>query len=417
MTSVVDENMDFLRANRQLGGTNSATTVAAIREGATYFNDRMTALKLERLDLKRKLDDLTLQRNDLLAQLSGIQAKSSFATGEVQVLVEAVKATKITVELICMVSQAGWYPTYDIRAKSLKDPLEVAYKANIWQNTKTDWNNVKLKLSSYNPNVSGIAPQLFPTLLDFAIILQKRTYAVNQEHTVMAASDEMRGMGLSIPMREKQAAIPEKQTVESAISVDFAIKQPYTVRSDGKVVTVDIDRMNLPADFQYFAVPKLNSDVYLTADILDWEKYSFLPGEANVFFEGAFVGKTNLDITNASDTLTLSLGVDKRILVKREKVKDYVSKKLIGSKKEDTRVWKTTVRNTRKDAINLQLLDQVPISGNSEIEVQYEATPAGRFDASTGEIRWDGKLEGGKENSYLLKYTVKYPKNKSLYIE
>ncbi len=415
-TSVLDENIDFLKANRQVGGTSSAITVASMREAAAYFNDKMTALKLERLELKSKLDALTLLRNDLVAQLADFKAKTNAETSVVQVLVEATKATKVDVELICMVTQAGWYPSYDIRAKSLNDPLEVAYKAHVWQNTKTDWKNVKLKLSSYNPGVSGVAPTMYPYRLDFPVALLENSVDVVELHD-SKPSDNVRAMGLSSLKREVYAAIPERVITESTMSVDFAIKQTYTVHSDGKVVTVDIDRINMPATFRYFAVPKLNSDVYLTAELQDWEKYSFLPGEANVFFEGAYVGKTNLDVSRASDTLTLSLGVDKRILVKREKVKDYVSKKLIGSKKEDTRVWRTTVRNTRSNAVALQLLDQVPVSGNSEIEVQYEATPTSKLNAETGEIRWDTTVEGGKENVYQLKYTVKYPKYKSLYIE
>jgi uncharacterized protein (TIGR02231 family) len=422
LMEVLSEDLEYLKANRDLKGTNSNITLAVIREGATYFNERVTALKLKNIDYLQALEELKLQRKDLLSQLSSLKAKDGSATGEVEVLVDASKATKIDVVLSCLVMNAGWSPGYDIRAKSLGEPLSVVYKATVWQNTKTDWKNVKLKLSSYNPTVSGVAPSLDPYRLDYprpvlmtrSMSLKTASIADGNRANELALED---GAGLRIPARGAQAALPERTKVESPMSVDFSIQVPYTILSDGKNVVVEMDRLNLPAEYQYFTIPKLSSDVFLTANIKDWEKYSFLSGEANVFFEDSYVGKTYLDVNQVLDTLTISLGVDKRILVKREKLKDFVTKRFIGSKKEDTRVWKTIVRNTRTEPISLQMLDQVPVSANSEIEVSYQATPASQFDASTGEIRWDGQVIPGKENAYELKYTVRYPKNKSLVVE
>jgi hypothetical protein len=89
------------------------------------------------------------------------------------------------------------------------------------------------------------------------------------------------------------------------------------VPADGKQYLVEIDQVTTEAKYQYYAAPKLSTDVFLTARITDWTKYNFLSGEANLFFEGTFIGKSKLDTRAANDTLSLSLGVDKNIVVKR----------------------------------------------------------------------------------------------------
>src|SRR5690554_3651924 len=118
---------------------------------------------------------------------------------------------------------------------------------------------------------------------------------------------------------------------------------------------------DLPAFYQYYCVPKIDKDAFLIANIVDWEKYNLLEGEANVFFEDTYVGKTLMDVRYASDTLEISLGRDKKVSVNREKIKDYTAKQFIGNKKEETRAWKTTVKNNKNQAINMIILDQVPV--------------------------------------------------------
>jgi uncharacterized protein (TIGR02231 family) len=125
----------------------------------------------------------------------------------------------------------------------------------------------------------------------------------------------------------------------------------------------------LPAFYQYFAVPKANNSAYLIAGVTDWEQYQLLEGEANVFFEQTFVGKSLLDVRYASDTLEISLGRDKMVTIEREKEKDFTEKSFLGGKKSATRLWKTTIKNNKSQPISMLVLDQVPVSTLEEIEV------------------------------------------------
>ena len=192
---------------------------------------------------------------------------------------------------------------------------------------------------------------------------------------------------------------------------------PYTVKSDNKSYAVDIDSYNLPAFYQYYSVPKVDKTAFLTANITDWEKYNLLEGEANIFFEGTFVGKSLLDVRYASDTLQISLGRDKNVSVTREKIKDFTSKKFIGSKKEEARAWDIIVKNNKSQAINMVVYDQVPVSTLDEIKVEISKTSGAKQNSTTGELKWEFKLDPNKTKKFKLQYSVKYPKNRNLIIE
>jgi uncharacterized protein (TIGR02231 family) len=130
-----------------------------------------------------------------------------------------------------------------------------------------------------------------------------------------------------------------------------------------------------------------------------------------------YVGKTLLDITYSTDTLQISLGRDKNVSVKREKVKDFETKQFLGSKKEESRVWSINVKNNKNQKINMLVFDQVPVSTLEEIKVELFETSGAKHNIETGEIKWDFYLEPNENKKFELKYSVKYPKNKNLIIE
>lgn len=173
----------------------------------------------------------------------------------------------------------------------------------------------------------------------------------------------------------------------------------------------------IPALFQYYSVPKMDKNAFLLANITDWEKYNLLEGEANVFFEGTFVGKTLLDVRLATDTLQVSLGKDKNVSVTRELKKEYITRQFIGANKEESRYWETLVKNNKSMEINVMILDQIPVSTLAEIEVEVQDISGGKLDKETGEVKWEFDLQPAKSKKLDLKYSVKYPKSKKLILE
>jgi uncharacterized protein (TIGR02231 family) len=214
----------------------------------------------------------------------------------------------------------------------------------------------------------------------------------------------------------KNVPLPVVQ-VENTTSVEFEIKTPYTILSENKNTTVEMERYQLLAEYEYYCVPKVNKDAFLLANISNWEQYNLLEGEANIFFENTFIGKTILDVRYVSDTLNISLGRDKSVSVQREKVKEYTTRKFLGSKTETTRDWKITVKNNKRQPVSMVLLDQIPVSTLSEIEVSPEILSNGELEKESGEVKWKITLPPTEKKEIELKYKVKYPNGKSLTVE
>lgn len=197
----------------------------------------------------------------------------------------------------------------------------------------------------------------------------------------------------------------------------FVIDEPYTIVSNGKPNTVGIKDYELPAYYEYYCAPKLDKDAFLTAQITGWEKFELIDGEANVYFENTYIGKSLIDLTNTDDTLQVSLGRDKNVVVDLVKTKEFTQRQVLGSNRIDKRAWEITVKNKKKQEINLVLQDRFPIPQNNEITVDNVDVAGSDFNKDTGILTWRMKLATGEEKKVSPKYSVKYPKGRVIYLE
>jgi uncharacterized protein (TIGR02231 family) len=203
-------------------------------------------------------------------------------------------------------------------------------------------------------------------------------------------------------------------TVETTLNVEFDITVPYTVSSAAKPTLVDIRNHELKAAYEYAVAPKLDPDAFLMAKATGWEDFNLLPGEANIFFEGTFVTKTFIDPNNIKDTLAISLGRDKRIVVKREKQKDLTSRKVIGNSQRESYAWEISIRNAKSEVVKLLVEDQLPVTQNTQIEVTPVDLGGGKFDAITGKLSWNLVIPPNETRKVVYKFDVKYPKDRQV---
>lgn len=201
---------------------------------------------------------------------------------------------------------------------------------------------------------------------------------------------------------------------DKELNVTFDIELPYDVPTNGKAQTAILKEYQVPATYQFYAVPKLDKEVFLLAQIADWEKLNLLPGEANIIFEGTYIGKSFIDPSSTQDTLNLTMGRDKRVVVKREKLMDFSSVKFLGSNKKQTFTYEITVKNNKKEAISMLLKDQYPLSQNKEIEVELLQTDGAAVNEETGVLNWKLQLAPNESKKVRISYSVKYPKDKVL---
>jgi uncharacterized protein (TIGR02231 family) len=417
--SVLKEKEAFLVANRAILVKETTFSVEQLKSVMDLYTNNMDQVTNSVLKKNRQIKDYEKQISALQQQISDKFGKQ-LPSGEITVAVSAEKPLTGRLTYSYVVTNAGWYPSYDIRVDDITKPVTILYKANVFQNTGLTWKDVKLSFSNATPWVSGDVPELYPWFIDYFVPVptpRVRGAVYKEEKKDAQAVSDMVVVDRKMEMNEAETApvTVEKQIGETTISFDVAV--PYSIYSDGKVQIIEIQRTTTPAEYKYVTVPKLSPLAYLTANIPDWAKQSLIGGEATLYFENTFVGKSNLNVNQLKDTLTVSLGTDNSILVKREKRKDFTSTRILGSNKTETYSFLITVRNNKGNSVKLTVNDQIPISSNSGIEVNAIELSGGKHNSQTGEIKWILEIKPQETRQLILTYSVKYPKDKTIILE
>ena len=196
---------------------------------------------------------------------------------------------------------------------------------------------------------------------------------------------------------------------KKATFFEYQIKSPYTIPSDNLHETVHIRDVEISAKYEYQTVPKLDKDVFLVARIYGWEEYNLLNGDARLYFEKTFVGKSFLNIEFMEDTLGLSLGRDKNIIVARDKVFDQSGQKSFSGNKKETRQFTIQVRNNKDEDIHLRVSDQYPLSNQKKITVKLEESGEAKVEEKTGFLTWKINLGSSDNRKMEFRYSVSYP--------
>lgn len=420
-----EEELSLLASNKSIGGANVGVNTAELAKMADFLRTRVQDAALKKYEIEQKERKLNERISTLEAQMNNMRSNELKPTGEVIVQVNAAAAGQANFELSYYTTNCGWTPSYDIRVKDVNSKAIVAAKANVYQNTGQPWKNVKLSLSTGNPSRGNTKPALNPWWLSLSENPPVRTYykkteeyrtsrapvaagAVSEDAAMPAALSEV----TISAMREKSKTPSQfTQVVGSNTNSVFSINLPYSIASDGSENYVEIQQYEIDAAYKHFGIPKVDPDAFLLAELLGWDKGELLPGDANVYFENNYVGKTYFDTRIADDTLSVALGRDNNVVIKRKMVKELNERTSVNNTmKKVTRNFEIDVRNTRKAPIELEIEDQIPLSNNEQLTVEAIDTGKAEYNKETGKLTWRLKLQPGESTKLSFSYSVRYPK-------
>ena len=424
---VLDAQAELVKSNCSVSGRTVATPLANIKELNNYYAQELLALKKRSQVLTDQMKDLEKEQARAKKSLDSLRRVRPKEVFDVDVKVSAAQAAQAAFSISYYVTNASWYPSYDIYSTGINKPMDLSYKVNIVQNTKEDWQQANVTLSSANPNRSNTAPTLGTYWLDFEkpVLVSRpnrkglaRTAAAEPMMLERSVDEALQGRvaGLDI-VEEEESELIEVQQQQSLFGYEFTIGQPLSLPSSTKATATEIARYQLPATYLYKVYPKKDKEAFLVAEATDWQKLNLLEGDANVFFDNSYVGKSRLSTSSATDTLYLSLGRDPSIRVDRTKVNEKSASRFLGSNREQTVTWRIVVTNTRREAVSVSVYDQTPIARNSDINVSVEELSGGQRDKDTGIVTWKLDLKPNEKRELLLQYKVKYPKNERLFVE
>ncbi len=415
-----NKTMQLLDRNQQISGVNSGLNVAELMKMVDYYKNKQIEIanNINTLTDKQKKLDETLQKlNNKLEFDTNKEERTS--SGKLIVQVMNTAAGIVPLEISYLTQSASWTPFYDLRTESVNAPINMVYKAQVVQNSGIDWKKVKLTLSSGYPNQNNQAP-----ILSSWFLRNNANYGYNQRAVAnqlqSSAYGEVKDKAIedvvvsSLPKMKKSSVSDFTTVAENQLNIAFDIDIPYDILSNGKVHSVSLKEIKLPATYKYYAAPKVENEAFLLAEIADYSKYNLLQGEANIIFEGMYVGKTFIEPSQTSDTLNLSMGRDKKVSIKREKVADKSGTKFLSSRKEQTFTYDITVRNNKKELVELLLKDQYPLTTNKEIEVELLQSDSAKVNSETGILTWQLQLKPNETKKIRISYRVKYPKDQVL---
>jgi len=236
-------------------------------------------------------------------------------------------------------------------------------------------------------------------------------YGVSNDYSG-ALAGRVAGVTISKKREQVPMAIEKRQ-----LTTEFQIDIPYTIPSDNQSYDVNMVDYEINANYEYYAVPKISNNAFLIAKIPDWTNYNLLSGTSYVFFKGIYQGESYIDLDTSNDTLSISVGRDKDILITREIQKDFASRSITGSTKKEQKAWTISVKNNKSIPIKISIEDQYPVSQTDEIKVDLIEYSGAKQEESTGKLIWDIPLKPTEKKSIDLRYSVRYPTNRSVIIE
>ncbi|MDL5049553.1 DUF4139 domain-containing protein [Oscillatoria amoena NRMC-F 0135] len=419
---------NMLMNNRIIKGEPLKDSLQLLQQGMAFLKERLNAIYAEELKYEKIKDKIAKVRNRLnnrhkalLLLQSGDGAGYSGDAKpihKVLVTVYAENPTTTQLSFSYFVDAANWVPAYDLQASSVNGTLKLNYFANVTQNTGLDWKNTQLTLSTSTPTESNTKPTLSPWYLSFyeyknyspapstnsTMPLKKESLAFRNNNT-----DDMN----DLEEKDLNSLLDYISVTENLLRVEYEIKLNYTLNSDGKTHKVLINDKDVPMTLQFAAVPKISSDAFLMARITGWEEMNIIPGNARLYFDGAFVGQMYLDPSTTEDTLSVNLGRDKSFALTRKKVKEKHKERFIGDEKIETRTIEIVVRNTKNQAIDVEVEDQIPVvSGTNEIKVVLKESDDAELDEPSGSLKWKLKLKAKETKKLKFTYEIHYPKDK-----
>lgn len=403
------------KLNRKLGKTNSSSVDKLIKL-TDYYANKVVAFDeaVNRLNEKSKM--LESQNKLLNEQVSKSRTVYSKNLG-LDILLELDSDLDQSFELNMsyLVEQAGWIPTYTLHAQSDKQAVEIKLSSKIYQNTGQDWNEIKLSVSSYRPNLTTQRPILHPMYIrEFSHPLTnfQTTSLTNSYQSLMPLSMDTEFTGTLDSNLANE--FTWNTVVESPLSVIYEMNRKQAIQSQMDAQHVLLDYREVAAEYVYHAVPFISNEVHLLVKIKNWNELNLMGGEAFLFLDDNYLGKTLINSSYSTNELPISLGTEERIMIRRIRMANQGEKHSKVAEESGVQSFQITYKNNLNFNIKLEILDQLPLSLSNRIVLSDRKYEDAIFAESTGALLWERELSAGESGKINFSFRVTHDKGMSI---
>lgn len=404
-----ESTLALLEENRKFGGQSGVTPVS-IANMIKYYRDQYKVIADNIVAFKAKEEAQQKIVDKLKSQMDEAGGNGQNA-GQLVLRVNSPSSLNADFNINYFTNSVSWSPFYEIRVDNLKEPLQLIYKANVAQNTGIDWKQIKLTFASGNPRQNNNAPELSPWWLSFNTPIRSRPTAdlANQLQGRVAGVTVNETVVVAYGANKDMAQVQDNQ-----LNSSFVIETPYDIYSNGKPQSVQLQSYRLPAEYSYYTAPRADESSFLIGKITDWAKLNLLAGNANLIIDNNYAGTSYINPKSINDTLTLSLGRDERIITKRTRINEEGSTSFLGNSQKRVYTYEIALRNTRNEAVDIEVKEQFPLSTEKDIEIKLEEVSGAKINKEKGELGWNLNLKPGETKKLIVSYSIKYPRDKNI---
>ena len=408
---------DLLENNIKLAGSDEhGVTVNDLKEAAHFHRVRIMEINKNIRLIDKFIDSSNLKLKKLENKIGDLGGGNQECTSKLLVLLQTEKPTTCNLKIRYLTTDAYWQPTYNLRATDITEPISLEYKAQVFNHTGTNWENVNMKLAIERPKYESNVPSLETWTL--------KPDGVEQQISQKSKQPKSMHFAIPKPQRNYITALSDTITKESKpnyreieiseIKKEFDIEHHYTIMGNGEPINVPITQYRLPADYHYFCIPKVDEDVFLLARITGWHDLGIIEGAANIYYGNTYVGQSYIDTRSLEDTLDLSLGRDASVVVKRNKKRD----ENISNKKSATirhaYLYEIVVENKRDTPVLVEVQDQIPVSVEEDIKVGITELSNAEQEKASGKLTWRHHLAAKESGTSIVAFQIEYPKSKKV---
>ncbi len=397
----------FLKENMELK-SNTLATVNQLNARADYFQNKMESIQLKIYDLQKQMNRIQHRLKKIGEEKSKLERKLK----KRNVIIKAVVVTKAPfdadIRLRYSVGQAQWQPYYAIYAVEKNPALEFHYQAQIYNNTGNDWDRQKLTLAILNTNDDLNLPVLKTWVLSEYVYDNSSEGLLNTDTRGIAKESVNTAIKDSVAHKVKYDVIKVDD-----INTKFVVDALHDIPSDATPHLIDIKTFHPKVEYFSLSIPKVKKGAFLIAELPHWRQMALMDAKINLFYNQTYQGTSMLDTRQVRDTLDISLGKDKSFNVYRRKLKSHNKEKLVGLYLIKELTYEIVVQNNKNTAQDIEVRDQIPVSGDNDIKVIPIDLAGATVDKISGQLTWKIHLKPLETRKIVFSFKVKYPKSKS----
>ncbi len=391
----------------KVASNKESSTVVELEKLANLYRSRLAELSKLMHANQLKIKDLNQMQSDISKRLSfNTNQHSNKSSVELTIKSKVSRTTNLALKYF--VSNTGWSTLYNFRFAGIDKPCQLDISASVYNNSGDEWENTKLTLSTATP-LRSLQPEAFSSwVVNQFLRKAKSAYEMDMVTNNLNVKRAWNAAGTDM-----ESNISENAT---EMTVTYALEDKISLTIASPTSTVELKTINTEPVFKHYVNLASCDDTYLTANITGWQKWRITSGPVNIYNYGELNGTTQINTYQLSDTLQIPLGIDKNVVIKYKTLRDNREKIMLSSNYKHEFAYEITVKNNNTRPINIEMIDQVPISTSDKITIETSQLSGAEYDATTGKVLWRNTIEPGKGKVQNLAFTIKYPREQVLNI-